>query len=273
MLDRLFGPCKDTLRRFRSLVILGAGMLTTLVLKELGLRQIAASSEAPAQARNHDKSNRIDKVYKGDKGNKGALSLLGNPKIKVIAGEREALKALSAQFPDIEPIHHPLDDEYFIREENIGNTDIVLCLTAEQSINILTALLAQAAGTRRTLALITNDLYSSLFHSLNLNIAVNEKIVMSGAILDRVRKAKIRRLYSFPHNEYELIEIEISDSFRHIGNEIRTMDLPKGFLIAFVIHEGKTYVPTGTTRIYKNDLVGIIIKKEEIARLEGIFGA
>jgi len=32
-LDRLFGPCKDTLRKFSSIVILGTGTLTTLLLR------------------------------------------------------------------------------------------------------------------------------------------------------------------------------------------------------------------------------------------------
>ena len=96
---------------------------------------------------------------------------------------------------------------------------------------------------------------------------------MSGTILDQVRKAKIRRLYNFPRNEYELIEIQISNSFEYLGTEIRNLNLPKGLLITFVIHEGKTSVPTGNTKILENDLVGLIIKKEQIGRIEAIFGA
>lgn len=258
MLDKLFGPCKDALRKFNSLVILGAGTLTGLLLRELGLKEISILNEPSGKGRPRDR---------------GSLSLLGNPKVKVIDSSRELLKGLSAKFPDIEAIHHSLEDEYLIQEENIGRSDIVLCLTSNQSINILSALLAQDAGTRRTLALVANDLYSSLFHSLNLNIVLNEKTVMSGAVLDRVRKAKIRRLYSFPRNEYELIEIQISKTFSHLDSEIRALELPKGFLITFVIHEGKTVVPTGNTKICENDLVGLIIKKEDIGRLEDIFGA
>jgi K+ transport systems, NAD-binding component len=199
--------------------------------------------------------------------------LLGNPRIKVIDGNREALKALSTTFPDIEPINHQMSEERLIDEENIGSADIVLCLTSHQSINILTALLAQEAGARRTLALVTNDLYSNILDPLNINIVINEKTVVSGTILDRVRKAKIRRLYSFPRNEYELIEIQISKSFERLGFEIRNLNLPKGFLVTFIIHESKTIVPTGDTRIQENDLVGLIVKKEQIGRLESIFGA
>jgi len=51
------------------------------------------------------------------------------------------------------------------------------------------------------------------------------------------------------------------------------MNLPKGLLICFVIHRGKTCIPTGSTKIFENDLVGLIIKKEHIGKLESIFGA
>lgn len=253
MLDRLFGPCKDTLRKFNSLVIFGAETLTSLLLHELGFEQ---------NTRRHPRSRGAN-----------ALALLGNPRIKVIDGDRDLLKTLSATFPDIEPINHQLNDEHFMEEENIGSADIALALTSHQSINILSALLAKNAGARRTLALITNDLYGPILDSLDIDIIINEKIVMSGTILDQVRKAKIRRLYSFPRNEYELIEIQISKSFEHLGAEIRNLHLPKDFLITFVIHEGKTYVPTGTTQIFENDLVGLIIRKGQIGKLEAVFGA
>lgn len=252
-LDRLFGPSKDALRKFNSMVIFGAEPLTALLLQELGIEQTSPGAKRTRGA--------------------SALSLLGNPKIKVIDGNRDLLKTLSARFPDIEPIDHPFSDEHVVQEENIGSADIVLCLTSQQSVNMLTALLAQDAGAKRTLALASNDLYSPLFYSLNIGIVINEKTVMSGAILDQVRRAKIRRLFSFPRNEYELVEIQISSSFPHLDNEIRDLSLPKGFLITFVIHEGKTIVPTGTTRIHENDLVGLIIRKEQIGKIEGLFGA
>ncbi len=252
-LDQLFGHSKDALRKFSSMVIFGAETLTALLLQELGIEQITSGPKYKRGA--------------------SALSLLGNPRIKVIDGDRDLLKSLSSRFPDIEPIDHQLTDEQFIEDENVGSSDIVLCLTSQQSINLLTALLAHNAGARRTLALTTNDLYSPLFYSLNIDIIINEKIVMSGAILDQVRRAKIRRLYSFPRNEYELIEIQISNSFPQLGAEIRNLNLPKGFLISFVIHKGKTIIPTGTTKIYEHDLVGLIVRKEQIGKIEGLLGA
>ncbi len=253
ILDRLFGTSKDPLRKSHPMAIFGAETLTALLLQELGIEQ-----SVPGVTRRRGR---------------GALSLLGNPRIKVIDGDRELLKSLSSRFPDIEPIDHLLTDEHFIEEENVGSSDIVLCLTSQQSINLLTAMLAHDAGARRTLALATNDLYSPLFYSLDIDIIINQKTVMSGSILDQVRRAKIRRLFSFPRNEYELIEIQISSSFSQLGAEIRELNLPRGFLITFVIHEGKTIVPSGTTKIYEHDLVGLIIRKEQIGKIEGIFGA
>ncbi|MCX8013318.1 MAG: Trk system potassium transporter TrkA [Rectinema sp.] len=253
-LDRLFGPCKSTIRKFRSMVIFGAEALTSLLLQELGIEMVSAASHHKAR-------------------NRQVLSLLGNPKIKVIDGRKEFLKSLSTAFPDIEPIERQLSEEHIFEEENIGNADIVLCLTSHQTINILTAQLAKQKGARRVMTLVTNDLYAPILDSMNIDIIINEKTVMAGTILDKVRKAKIRRLYSFPQNEYELIEIQISKSFEKLGWKIKDLNLPKGFLITFVIHEGKTIVPTGHTEIYENDLIGLIIKKEEIGRLESIFGA
>lgn len=253
-LDRLFGPCRNTIRKFRSMVIFGAEALTGLLLQELGIEMVSTAAHRKAH-------------------NRQVLSLIGNPKIKVIDGRRDLLKSLAAAFPDIEPVERQLSEENIIEEESIGSSDIVLCLTSHQTVNILTAQLAKQKGAKRVMALVTNDLYTPILDSMHIDIIINEKTVMAGTILDRVRKAKIRRLYSFPQSEFELIEIQISRSFERLGWSIRNLNLPKGFLITFVIHEGRTIVPTGDTEIHENDLVGLILKKEQIGKLENVFGA
>ncbi|MCX7774823.1 MAG: Trk system potassium transporter TrkA [Spirochaetaceae bacterium] len=253
-LDRLFGPCTSALRRFRSILIFGAEPVTAVLLHELGLEESAASTRDRAR-------------------NRAALSLLGNPVIKVIDGNRDHVKLIARSFPDIESIHRSLTEENLLEEEGAGEADIVLCLTSTQSLNLFLGMLANRAGAKRTLALMENDLYSSITDIINVDIMLNKKAIVSGAILDLVRKARIRRLYSFPQNEYELIEIQVRDNASTIGQKIKNMTLPRGSLITFVIHQGRTMIPTGDTVIEKNDLVGFIVPKARIGALESIFGA
>jgi len=72
---------------------------------------------------------------------------------------------------------------------------------------------------------------------------------------------------------FELVELSIGTEFSQEGSCIKDLGLPKGILVTFVIHEGATIIPTGDTRIQTNDIVGLMLPKDQISRLESLFGA
>jgi len=250
-LDKLFGQKTRSSLKLKYLVIFGANALTRRVLKEIGV---------PGPD------------FKG-KPDRSALSLLGNPVIKVIDENREQAKISSTEFPDVEVVCTGFSDELLLEEEGVSNADLVLCLTASQSDNLILSLVAKNAGAGRALAVVHNDLYMRLEGCIDIDAIVNQKSVVAGAILDIVRKAHIRRLYSFSDGAFELVELTIGTGYGKKGSRIMDLGLPKGILVAFVLHEGMTIIPTGATVIHERDQVGIVLPKDQISRLESLFGA
>ncbi len=252
-LDRLFGQTIHPSLKLKFLVFFGAEELSRRVLKEIG---------APGP-----------EGRQGRSGDRTALSLIGNPVIKVIDAHRENAKTISREFPDAEVVCRNLSDEFLFEEESVGRADIAFCLTSSQSDNLVTALVAKRSGVKRVLAVVFNDLYMKLEGSVDIDALVNQKSVVAGAILDIVRKAHIRRLHGFTEGSLELVELIIGAEFSRAGSKIRELAIPRGILIAFVIHEGLTVIPTGDTQIHAGDSVGLVLPKDQISRLESLFGA
>jgi trk system potassium uptake protein TrkA len=258
-LDRFFGQGTRLSLKMKNLVVFGATALTRRVLKEIGVPgPEMLSSSLHERQKNPDRS---------------ALSLLGNPIIKVIGANKEQAKITAMEFPDIEVVLSDFTDEILIDEQGISNADIALCLTSHQNDNLILSLLAKSVGAKQALAVVHNDLYMRLQGDLNIDAIVNQKSVVAGAILDIIRKAHIRRLHSFNEGAFELVELTIGSGFKRKGSTIIDLGLPRGILVAFVIHEGLTAIPTGETAIYENDQVGIVLPKEQMSRLESLFGA
>ncbi len=251
-LDKLFGQTTRPSLRLKFLVFLGANALTRRVLKELGM----SGPEASAGSRKTS-----------------TLSLIGNPVIKVIDSNRAYAKITAQEFPDAEVVCRNLSDEFLVEEEGLGKADIVFGLTESQGDNLVSALVAKQSGAQKALSVIFNDFYMKLAGIIDIDAIVNQKSVAAGAILDIIRKAHIRRLHSFSEGEFELVEMTISQDFAKPGARIRDLGLPKGILIAFVIHEGETIIPTGDTQIHPLDSVGLILAKQRIDKLESSFGA
>lgn len=250
-LDRHFGQITKQSPRVKSLVFLGAGALTRRVLREFGMSSPMPSTKS---------------------GKASILSLIGNPVIKVIDSNRENAKTAAQEFPDAEIVCRSLSDEFLIEDEGIGKADIVFGLTESQGDNLVSVLVAKQAGALKALSVIYNDFYMKLADVIAIDAIVNQKSVAAGAILDIIRKANIRRLHSFSEGEFELVEMTISRDFSKPGVRIKDLGLPKGILIAFVIHEGKTIIPVGDTQIHPTDSVGIILAKQQIDKLESSFG-
>ena len=90
-LDGFFGQSSRLSLKMKNLVIFGAGALTRRVLKEIGVPgPEALSSSLRERQKNHERS---------------ALSLLGNPIIKVIGADKEQAKITAREFPEIGRAH------------------------------------------------------------------------------------------------------------------------------------------------------------------------
>lgn len=256
-LDRLFGYSNRAGLKLRRMLQFGAGALGRQVLRELGV---------PVLEKGYSRKKVKDKAP-------NALSLLGNPSIKVIDDDKDVAKQVANEFPDIDVVCRDLSDELLIEEEGVGRADIVLCLTESQSLNLVTALTAKQSGAARALAVVYNDLYMRLEGLVDIDTLVSQKSVVAGTILDIVRRANIRRLHSFAEGRFELVELSIGDEYAKAGSPIVDLGFPRGILVAFVIHEGRTIIPTGDTVIHVKDIVGLVLPKGQISRLETLFGA
>ena len=88
-----------------------------------------------------------------------------------------------------------------------------------------------------------------------------------------VRKADIKRLYTFTEGELELVELAVGKSPNVAGVAVKSLGLPRQIIVAFVIHNGKTTIPNGDTILNAGDTVGVVLPKSQIEHIEILFGA
>jgi Trk K+ transport system NAD-binding subunit len=91
------------------------------------------------------------------------------------------------------------------------------------------------------------------------------------SILYIIRKANIRTLYSFYEDDIELVDLKIQDTSRAAGKTVRDISMPRGSLIIYIMRNGSGIIASGSTELLPGDKIGIIIKKEAIAKLETVF--
>lgn len=242
-LDKVFGSTTSSLRRPESIVIFGATALANQVIAGFGMREVG-----------------------DERGDSRKLNIL------VIEEDRNKAKKLAAKYPELEVVCRDFSDEFILEHERIDSFDLALCLTTSPSLNLALAQLVREAGTKRSLATVQNDAFMKLEGRIRVDALINQKAAFSGAVLDLIRRASIKRLHSFAEGELELIEIPIGLNHPAAGKAVQDLGLPRQILVAFVIHNGKTTVPNGKTIIHGGDRLGIVLSKSRIERMETIFG-
>jgi trk system potassium uptake protein len=193
-------------------------------------------------------------------------------RVTVLDSSSESTKRFAKVFQDIDIILGDSSDEGLLEQAGVGKSDLVICATASQSFNIITAQLAKTLGAEKSVAIILNDRYSSLGSTLDVDALISIKDAVTAAVLEMIRRANIRTIHDFYEDNVELVELRVSDRSPVAGRELQHIDLPKGVLVAYVMRGEEMIVPTGLTKPEGGDSIGIVSRKTDIPGLERVFG-
>lgn len=159
-------------------------------------------------------------------------------------------------------------DQDLLKEENIGEMDMVISVTGEEEMNILTCLLAKKLGAHKTITRINNFAYMSLIQPLGIDHLVCPRLSAINSILHFVRRGKVLSAVSIKGEEAEVLEAIAQEKSKIVGKPIMDLGLPKGSLILCFQRGDEVIIPTGTTIIEPQDRLLIISTRKNIPDIE-----
>ncbi len=188
--------------------------------------------------------------------------------IKIIEKSYEKCKEISKECEHSTIIQGDASDANIFEEENISNFDVVISVTDNEEINLLSALYAKNIGVKRSIALIDKPNYIAMASRLNIDAVVSPKISAVSSILKFIRKGNIVGLYSIFGGEAEAIELSIPTNSNLANKTIKDIHLPENSLIVAVNRNNENMIPNGNFTLKDNDRVVIFAKKEDIPFIE-----
>lgn len=159
-------------------------------------------------------------------------------------------------------------DQDLLKEENIGEMDMVISVTGDEEMNILSCLLAKKLGARKTITRISNFAYMPLIQPLGIDHLVCPRLSAINSILHFVRRGKVLSAVSIKGEEAEALEAIAQEKSRIVGKPIMDLGLPKGSLILCFQRGDEVIIPTGLTVIEPQDRLLIISTRKNISKIE-----
>lgn len=191
--------------------------------------------------------------------------------VLIVEQDRARAEGLSVEVPHTTVIHGDGTDRQLLEEEEVGTYDLVCALTSDDEVNLMAALLAARVGAGRTAALVHRADYMPIYEQLGVNIVLTPRAVASDQILRFCRGGNIQNLTSLAKGQAEVAELRVPRGARVVGVPLRRMGLPRGALLAGIVHGEKVIIPRGDDVVHAGDTVILLLTASARPIVERMF--
>ena len=194
-----------------------------------------------------------------------------NARVKIIENSRIAGERLADQLNQSVVLHGNALDEQVLQEAGVDKADLMVAITNNDQVNILSCVLGKKLGCSSNMALLNNVGYHDFTKSLGIDDYINPRSVTISRVLQYVRRGRIIGVYSIGNGAAEIVEAEALETSPLVGRPLRDLDLPDGIRIGMISHAGTLYRPTGDSIIKPNDKIIILALSKYVHEVEQMF--
>ncbi|MDN2564659.1 Trk system potassium transporter TrkA [Aquibium sp. A9E412] len=192
-------------------------------------------------------------------------------KVKIIENARERAVTIADQLRRTVVLHGSALDQKLLLEADIRHADLMVALTNDDQVNILSSVMAKRLGCKSNLVLINNPTYHEFARTLGIDAHVNPRSVTISKVLQHVRRGRIRAVHNIQRGAAEVIEAEALETSPLVGPPLREIEFPDGMRIGAVYRDGEVLKPDGSLRIRPKDRVVIFVLEEAVRQVEQMF--
>ncbi|HBV87839.1 MAG TPA: Trk system potassium transporter TrkA [Desulfosporosinus sp.] len=191
--------------------------------------------------------------------------------IKVIEKSRERCSELAKVIDKGLVLCGDGTDIDLLIEEGVGETDAVVCLTSDDKLNLLLALLAKDLGTQKTVVRVGRSEYMALMGKVGVDVILSPRLLTAGVILRQVRQGEVVSVSLLEGAKAEAMEIVVSAKSSIIGRKLKDAKIPDNILIGALVRGDDLIIPDGNTILHTGDRVVIFTLPNLVKKISKIF--
>ena len=193
-------------------------------------------------------------------------------RVVIIEQNYNVCKELAARFPEALVLNEDISDESFVAEEQLDDLDLIITTTANQELNMITAIYLKSRGVKRAIALVNSSGYETIARQLGVDVVISMQSVVVDSILSNLTGRRLREVHHIGDGTLEILETEIKDDCPAVNKNIAEFKLSKGGLIMLVNRGETSFIPQGDYFFTSGDKIIFMAKTESEAELENFFG-
>lgn len=160
-----------------------------------------------------------------------------------------------------------------MKDAGIEDADLMIAVTSEDEINLLSCLIARKAGHCSTIARVRNPVYRQevnyIKEELGLSMVTNPEEAAAGEAVRMLKFPSAKKVETFARGRAEMVTLELEEGNVLIGKPLHQLrvELKPDILFSVVDRDGEVIIPDGTFVPQAGDEVTLIGKSKDMVAL------
>ena len=155
--------------------------------------------------------------------------------------------------------------------QGIDETEAFIALTNNDKVNILSSLMAKQEGAGRALSLVSNSDYTPMLKSLGIDAYISPRATTISAILQHVRRGRIRGVHSIQNGRAEVLEAEALRRQPWSASRLREASCRTACASVPSCVARTVIIPDGDTEVRPHDRIVIFALADQVREVEHMF--
>ncbi len=200
----------------------------------------------------------------------------GNNSVTVIEKNPAVCEAFCEALPKITVVNADGTNQEVLLEEGILSVDAFVSLTGLDEQNILMSAYALTKSVPKVITKINRAELMPLAENWGLDTVVSPKMAISDVVvryaraLENSQDSSVETLYKLMDDKVEVLEFIVKDDFSALEIPFKDLSLKKNTLVAGIVRNRKTIIPSGDDVLLPKDRVIIIAANQHINKLSDI---
>ena len=147
-----------------------------------------------------------------------------------------------------------------LQSEGVADADVMICLTGDDKLNLLLALMGRHMGVKKTIVKVDRYDYIELMEKVGVDIVLSSRVLAASEVLAFVRRGGIVSVSLLEGAKAEAIEVVVQAGARVSGKKLMDAAQPRECLVCGYVRGSDTFVPNGHTVLEPGDRAIIIVK-------------
>ncbi len=191
--------------------------------------------------------------------------------VKVIERVKAKAERTAGELDKAMVLHGDGTDVNLLRDENVENMDAFVAASNDEETNIMSCLLAQHLGAKKTIAVIRRANYVPLVPVVGVDAAVSVRISTAANIMKYVRRGEILSFAQLKENEAEFLELVAHADNPVVRKPLVEINFPRGAVVGSIIRGSEVIIPRGDTQVRDGDRVVVFALPDAVEAVEKMF--